>query len=178
MSEPHQEPNDLPTAALPGFARPASDPPDPTWTTDPAPEAEASPDAAGGPGRPVESDPSGQSSGLTRTSTTSSDSASPAEVARLVAGFLGLAYAGASWLLRRARRKVLRPPTQAELLSVARPVGAILGRHSPAAQIESEAARDLVDATKAVAGVVAYLQTEPVQPLQADYVQAAPEPAA
>jgi hypothetical protein len=149
-----------PLEALPRFAAPAEDPLGPGWTTEPAG------DGAGGerPGPEQPSTP--RRLDRTRVSTP----AEPGQLAEVVAGLFGLAFLAVSWAVRRTRRRRLRPPTEDELHGVAGPLAAILGRHSPAAQIESTVAKDLVDAAAAAGAVAAYLQSDPVQPLDLDYL--------
>jgi hypothetical protein len=82
---------------------------------------------------------------------------SAAETARLVAGLLGLAVAGAAVLVRW-RRRDLRRPAKDQLDDVAAPIARILMRHVDPALLSP----DLADAAMAGAALGAYLTDGPL----------------
>ena len=83
--------------------------------------------------------------------------ADKADVARMLGGLFVVLAGLAGFLATRAGRE-LRPPTESERMEVAEPVAAILCRHVGADFLTE----DLTDSIRAAAGLVAYIQTDPM----------------
>lgn len=77
----------------------------------------------------------------------------PAQAAALMVGLLGLAVAGAGWLVRQKTKRKLRQPTKRQTNDVAEPLGRILLRHVDLTLFGP----DITDLIAAGAGVGAYL---------------------
>lgn len=80
---------------------------------------------------------------------------------RAVTGLLGMLYLAGRVGLRLVNRRLeLRAPTPAEYAAVGTPVGRILARHVPM-DLAPDLILDIMDASEAAGGVVAYLDGSP-----------------
>jgi hypothetical protein len=143
---------------------------------DPMPEGTAISDGES-PSATDRPEPSDQPSRPSRLS--GGEAPSRADVAAVFAGALLLGAAFISWGLK-ARRKRLRQPSAAERMAVARPLASIFQRHLDIAAA-GPILSDIADGCAAAAGVMVYLETNPVQsaverPAPAPEPEPAPEP--
>lgn len=148
--------------------------PSPSLRNDPL-DPMATVDQPGGNGAepPAPSGPPASASPSTKASHPSDDSGptTPAALAQVLAGGLLILAAGLSLALRWSRRNLeLRRPTQRELAEVTHPTARIVLRHTDVA-METRLLADIADGCRAAAGVVDYLETDPIRR------RAAPEPA-
>jgi hypothetical protein len=94
--------------------------------------------------------------------------ASAKDAGKVVAGLVGLAAAGATYVLRRRLGQRLRRPTKTEATDIGEPLGAILWRHT--AKYWSWLGPDLVDLINAGTAAGAYINAGPL--LEYDYPDA------
>lgn len=97
-----------------------------------------------------------------------------ATLAKTLTGGLLIVAALASWALRWRNRE-LRRPTHGELHEITAPAARIMLRHVDVA-LEARLLQDAADACDAAAGLVAYLETDPISRRRAPEPPPAPEP--